>query len=302
MNHRAGTQVGLVAPCPKRAHLSVVRSLRVGRGAAALVVDGGTLWVARTQAGTVTRVVGSSRRVAHVGGSPVSLALSGGKLWVALRDADRIVAIDTQTLLQGPSANVPVPVRVVAGALGIWGLSLDTGALYSIAPVSGAVGSPVYAPVTDPVDMIAAEDELWVLGAAEGGLSPVNGRLGRIVRAGFDLPGRALSGLSASGHAIWLGEPTKRSLLNVDATTVAVRELPAPDRIEPTATAVGGCGVWVADATGDLVLADPHTAAPLTPTIHVGRSIAALTSSETGVWATDPVDGTLIHVDIRPAA
>ena len=271
----------------------------IGLGVGPLAVEGSTVWVARPQAGDLTRVTAAGRSVARVGGTPISLAIGFGRLWVAQRDADRIVSIDMRTLEQTTAAGVPVPVSVVAGSLGVWALSLDSGSLYQLDPVSGAASVPFDSPVADPIDMVMVGEELWLLGASEHDLSPFNAKLGRIVRAGFNRPGQPLSGLSAAGATIWLAEPAGRSLLRVDAGTVSLQRLPAPDDIRPTATAPGACGLWVADATGDLALVDPQTATPLAPLIHVGASVAALAASGTGVWATDPLDGALVRVDIR---
>jgi streptogramin lyase len=299
-----GTGVGFAATrgCPAHVRLTTTTTRRVGAGAGALAVAGATVWVARTQASTITRVTATSTAAVGVGASPVSIAIGFGKLWIAERDAGRIATIDPRTLALRQGATLPVPVGVVAGPLGVWALSLDAGAVYPLDPLTGGPGEAIYAPVSDPSEMVVSGEDLWILGAGDGGLSPVNAKLGRIVRAGFGLPGRALSGLSAAGAALWLGEPGRHALLRVDAPTGAVQELPAPDGIQPTATAVGACGVWVADSAGELALVDPGTAAPLGPPIRVGRSIAALASAGTGVWVTDPLDGTLVRVQASPAA
>jgi hypothetical protein len=288
--------------CPAHVRLTATARKGIGIGAGPLALAGDAVWVARPQAGTITRVSSAGSYVLHVGGAPVSLAVGFGKLWVAERDASRIVTIDLRTLAQSASAGLPVPVSVVAGQFGVWALSLDAGAVYPLNPAKGGAGELIYAPVADPSEMVLAGEDLWILGAGDHGLSPVNAKLGRIVRAGFALPGRLLSGLSAAAGTIWLGEPAKRSLLRVDGPTGAVQELPAPDRIQPTATAVGSCGIWVADAAGELALADPQTAAPLGLPIHVGHSIAALAPSGAGVWVTDPADGALVRVEARTAS
>jgi hypothetical protein len=59
--------------------------------------------------------------------------------------------------------------------------------------------------------------------------------------------------------------------------------------------------VWVADGAGRLALINPATDVAIGPAIKVGRSIAALAPSGTGVWVSDPVDGTVVYVDARPA-
>jgi hypothetical protein len=298
------TNVGFTAArgCPAHVQLIAAATRHVGVGANALAVAGANVWVASPQASTVTRVTPTSTTTMRVGASPVSLAVGFGKLWIAERDANRIATIDTRTLALRQGATLPVPVSVVTGPWGVWALSLDAGAVYPLDPATGGAGEAIYAPVSDPSEMVASGEDLWILGAGDSGLSPINAKLGRIVRAGFGLPGRPLSGLSAAGTALWLGEPNRHALLRVDAPTDAVQELPAPDSIQPAATAVAACGVWVADAAGELAFVDPATAAPLGPAIHVGRSIAALAPSGSGVWATDPLDGTLVRIEARPRA
>jgi hypothetical protein len=270
----------------------------VGRGAGPLALDGSSLWVARPQAGTVTRVTSTGLSVLRSGGWPISLVSGFGKVWVALRNADRVAGFSTRTLAPVRGASVPVPVSVVTGAGQVWALSLDNEAVYPLAPASGAKGSPIYSPVAAPSQMIMSGDELWVLGAHNGGFSPINIRLGRIVRTGFDVPGRPLSGLSGRGRVLWMSEPRRRDLLRIDAGSAAVQELPAPYGLPVAATATGDCGLWVASSSGTLTLAG-QTGAPLAPPIRVGRSVAALASSGNGVWASDPVDGTVVYVRIR---
>jgi streptogramin lyase len=288
------------AACPAQIRLAVQSRQVLGRGVGPLALEGGTVWVADPASGALVRATASGHSAVQLGGTPISVAVGFGRVWVAERDAGRIVSVDPRSLAQLTSAGVPVPVRVLTGPIGVWGLSLDNASLFQLDPVGGASVRHIDVPVIDPADMVAVGNELWVLGAGEGGLSPVNAVLGRIVRAGFDRPGQALSGLSVNATTIWLGETTGRSLLRVDARTGAVRQLPAPGAIQPIATAPGACGLWVADASGDLAIIDPDTGRALGPLLHIGRSVAALAASGTGVWVTDPIDGTLVRVDLAP--
>ncbi len=298
----ASTATAGAPGCARHVHLAVQSRQDVGIGAGPLAVEGSTAWVARPQAGYIVRVAPGGSSTVDVGGAPISLAVGFGRVWVAERDADRVVSLDERTLRQDTAVGVPVPVSVVTAPLGVWALSIDTVSLYQLDPVHGTSSRPVDSPVANPEDMVAVGDELWVLGAGEGGLAPLNARLERIVRAGFSLPGQSLSGLSAGAGTIWLGETAGRSLVRVEADTSAVRRLPAPDRMQPVATATGACGLWVADGSGEVALVDPQTGALLGAPIGVGRSVAALASSGTGVWATDPLDGTLVRVAVSPAS
>jgi DNA-binding beta-propeller fold protein YncE len=97
-------------------------------------------------------------------------------------------------------------------------------------------------------------------------------------------------------------DPAGESLWRVDTPDIPVRRLAAPDGIAPAVTAVGACGVWVADASGKVVLIDPGSASALAQPLRVGASIATLAPSETGgVWVADPIDGELALVDVEPA-
>ena len=173
---------------------------------------------------------------------------------------------------------------VVAGTAEMWALSVDDAAVYPVGPTPGVLGSPVYSPVTGPSEMVLVGADMWVLGG-KGGLSPVNVALGRIVQTGVSLPGRSLGGLSGSGGALWLGEPGRAELVRLDVNNVSAREFAAPDGLRPSSTAVGRCGVWVAEGSGKLALINPATDVAIGPAIKVGRSIASLAPSGTGVWA-----------------
>ena len=293
---------GSAAGCPSKVRLLMQSRRHVGVGAGPLAVEGDTAWVARPQAGDIVRVAPGASSTVDVGGAPISLAVGFGRLWVAERDANRVASFNEQTLARDTTSGLPVPVSVVAGPLGVWTLSIDTASLYQLDPVSGARSRPFDSPAASPVDMVMVGEELWVLGAGEEGLSPFNGKLERIVRAGFSLPGQSLSGLSAAGATIWIGETSGRSLLRVEADNATVRKLPAPGGMQPIATAIGACGLWVADGSGEVALVNPQTGAPLGAPIEVGRSVAALAGSGTEVWATDPLDGTLVRVGVYPAS
>jgi hypothetical protein len=276
------------------------RRVRVGPGAGALAMDNSDVWVARSRAGTVTRVTATGRTALRVGDTPVGLAAGFGRVWIALRDADRVVSVDARTLALRSATTVGLPVSVVTGPSGVWALSLDAGALYLVDPTSGVAGAPVYAPVEGPSDMVAVGDELWLLGANDQGLSPVNARLHRVLRSGFRLSGRSLSGLSSSDGVLWVAEPGRHAVVRVEAADVAARELTAPGGMRPATTAVGACGVWVADSSGLLALLDPKTGAVISPPRRIGRSVAALAPSGTGVWVSDPVGGAIVSVQAVP--
>jgi hypothetical protein len=288
--------------CPKAVRLSAGRPIDAGRGVGPLTVDGDTVWAARPAAGTVMKLNGATPAVAHLGGTPLSLALGAGKLWVALRDAGRIVGLDPDTLATRASANLLTPVSVAVGRDGVWALSLDEAAAWRLIPSTGQPYAEVDSPVSAPTSMVMTGDELWIMGAANGGVSPVNAAEARVTRVGFDLTGRSVAGLSTFGPTVWLGEPGRHDLIRVILSNVAVTELPAPGGMAPIATAAAACGVWVADASGTLAYIDTDTGRSLAAPLHVGRSVASLVASGSSVWVSDPVDGHVVKVTAQPSS
>ncbi len=282
--------------CPTGVRLRIARQIKVGAGADALAVNGAEVWVTRPRAGTITGISGRRREVVDVGPTPVTAIFAVGKLWIGLRDGNRIVSVDPHTLIETQGPSISVPVKLLAAGSTLWALSLDSNALFPIEPTSNEVGEPIYAPVADAIDMVLTGDELWVLGADNGGLSPVNVSLRRVVRSGFDLPGRLVGGLSAAGKELWLAEPTRNALLRVDGSTINVTELPISSSVRPSSTAVGPCGVWVASGEGMLTIVSSETGRALASPIRVGRSVGELVASGTGVWVSDPVDGKIVYV------
>ncbi len=284
------------APCPRPARLQVLGRTTVGAGVAPIAAEGTLVWAARPAAGELIRITPASTTRLHVGGTPISLAANLGRVWVAERDGNEVISLDAHSLRRLTTSYLSVPVSVYAGSLGVWALSLDSGEIYALNTINGNTSQPYDSPVGQPSEMVAAGGELWILGAQGPGLSPFNPALARIVRTGFALAGQSPSSMSAAGSTLWLAEPSSRALLRVDTSAVTLKKLTAPGGMAAVATAGGPCGLWVADGAGDLVLADPETAVPLGPVLHVGRSISSLQASGTGVWATDPVDGTVVHV------
>lgn len=287
--------------CPRHASLVPVATKRLRRGIGAVVAEEGFVFVANPVVGTLTRVSGGSSTVIHLSPGPMSLTVYDGRLWVSQRDANTVISMSTQSLHRLTTSHIPAPVDVVAGPFGVWVLSIDTAALYQINPGSGMNFAPRDSPAADPTEMVAAGEELWVLGAGEQGLSPFNAKLGRIVRAGFRLAGESMSGLSANEADVWLGEPRTRAILHVNIGAMRLERTAAPGRMAVASTAIAQCGVWVASPEGKLGLIAPGSGISLATPMQVSSTIAALTTSGGDAWVTDPVNGTLTRVSLQEA-
>ena len=104
--------------CAQVMSLSAGAPVRVGKGAGAILADAGVVWVARAQAGTVTRITAGGRSVVDLGGAPVSLAAGFGQVWVALRDGNRVAALDPEHAQPEPRDTPASPGERRRGACG----------------------------------------------------------------------------------------------------------------------------------------------------------------------------------------
>jgi DNA-binding beta-propeller fold protein YncE len=68
----------------------------VGRNPAAVVGGGGSVWVANTLDGTVSRIYGGGETIApiDVKGEPTALAFAAGSLWVANGETRSVAQVD----------------------------------------------------------------------------------------------------------------------------------------------------------------------------------------------------------------
>ena len=101
-----------------------VAAIPVGTGPVAVTYAFGSIWVANTFDGTISRIDTKKNVVVGtipVGGSPLGVAAAGGRLWAADGAAGRLVAIDPATNLVDRRVEVgSPPVAIEAGRTALW--------------------------------------------------------------------------------------------------------------------------------------------------------------------------------------
>jgi hypothetical protein len=287
--------------CPHATAPRVVARVRAGGGVGPLAIDGTTLWTARPAAGTLLDVrLGGSRpragRSLHVGGAPVSLAAQSGSLYVADRDRGRVLRIDVATRRVVRRAAIETAVKVVVAGAQVVAISLDDGDVTTLRRLTFVAPAPVSIPAVAPIDAAYEAGQLWILGAADHGLTPFDVGHDGFIRPGVRLPTRVVGAVAAGQGAVWVALPTAHGVARVDATTRAVGVLRAAPGFRPTAVAVDDCAVWAGDAGGRVQRLDPASGRPIGPPVRIGASLAALVADRGGVWASDPRDGTVVRV------
>ncbi len=207
-------------PVPLEPHTppdSIVATISVGKGAAAIAVGSGAVWVANGDDGTVSRIDPSRNKVVatiRVGKGPGGIAAHESSVWVSNLEDGTVSRIDTTTNTVGatlPVGRVPRDVAIGEGAVWVAGIPLSR-----IDPRTNKVtrfeGVHVSAVATSPGSVWVAKHE----GAVLLRLNPSTGN------TAASIPAKGLhSDLILSHGSVWVTTPDG-SASRVDADNGAV--------------------------------------------------------------------------------
>jgi YVTN family beta-propeller protein len=234
----------------------------VGQSPSGITYGAGSIWVANTGDGTVSRIDPHSHAVTQtipVHAQPVAIAVTQHDVWVANSGDGSVSRISPDSLTEVDRITVGnFPAAIAAGPSGVWVANSGDNTIQRIDPVTGAPGRPVQ------------------------------------VGAGPD-------GLAVDAHSVWVANGTGRSVTRVhtDTNPVQVDNPPIPVGTGPAAIAITSTGVWVAnqlDLTVDRI--DPNKERSV-HTINVGDGPSAIIAAGSTVWVTDEFDGTVTQIDER---
>jgi streptogramin lyase len=279
----------------------------VAAGPRGVAFADGSVWVASTIGGVITRVDPTSNTVvAEIEAvRPVTLVTIHGQLWASVLNGDpssddEIVRIDTATNAVGERVSVPVFHNIAAGPGAIWAVD-PAGELHRVEPVSGAVTSP--GPVGAMTIGIAANDEaLWgIRGDRIAWRLPVDG--GQLLEKPLDVPvpGRSRVAVGpGAGASVWVAVPGAVLTLDRADLSVGIRlSLPGMELVNDLW--VTETDVWLSanvtdDALGldggSVLRLDPATA-EVTATYRLGPESSGVVVAAGSVWAVDQADNKL---------
>jgi YVTN family beta-propeller protein len=255
----------------------------VGRGPTAVIAGGGSVWVANSLDGTVTRIDRERNEVVtiSVGGAPASLAFGAGSLWVADGDTRSVTQID-------PGANrivQPIEVgnapRAVAAAKGaLWVASGADGAVRRIDLDRGLVTRSI--PVgANPTAIAAGAGAIWVASEEAGTVTRVDARSGTVVRA-INV-GNGPSAIATGAGAVWVVNRQDGTLSRIDPATNAVSGTVHVGS-DPTGVTAGDGSVWVAGGEDRAVVQVDPDGPRVLKSIDVGSSPSAIATAGGAVW------------------
>jgi YVTN family beta-propeller protein len=251
---------------------SVVSSVAVGDGAAAVAADDRKIWVASYKDGTLWRgdiPAGGMTKVPAFG-RPYAITIHDGSAYVAALGPDQF------------AGNISTYDAVTGGRQG--GLTLFACGLASNKTSLWAAGCPNV-------------QELAAGGAGQ------NLRIKATVPIPFADPlvasnfREVLSGMAVGAGDVWvIGDPADRRLWRIDPVRHRITATIALD-FPPGRVAVGGGAVWVTDVLGDrLVRIDPSTNR-VVARLPVGDGARGVTFGSGSVWVADAIAHTVTRVD-----
>src|ERR671936_1474261 len=240
----------------------VVGHVLVGRRPVALAIGHGSVWVANTDDGTVSRIHPDRREVIRtigIGAPAIDLAVATDAVWVANGSDGTVSRID-------PRTDAVVETIDLRGS-------------------SELAWNPTYA-----VD--ADDDSVWVAAGPHHVLriDPATNEPSAIIDVG-----RVPVGVAFGEEALWVVTTGARALRIERHTNTATAEVPIG---YPVALTAGKQAVWVSDSRGQVWRINPDTAT-VSQTTRVGRGLVGLCATDAAVFAANNADGTVVQIDAQ---
>lgn len=234
----------------------VTGELRLGKGVSGVAVGKGFVWVTRPAAGELLRVDPDLRRAdpdrravtrIALGGRPGAIAFAGGRVWVADEAGAGV------TVVNPPAGRIykrdlfprAAPLRLGAGAGGLWVSSASTGSIRRI-DLGEAFGETSIAVGRGPSGITVGGGIVWVTNSRGDAVTRVDpatrALLGEPVPVG-DRPG----GIDAGTDAVWVANAADGTVSRIDIADAETVGGAIPVGPSPGAVVVGEEAVWVAN-------------------------------------------------------
>jgi streptogramin lyase len=227
-----------------------VRSrMRLGRGVSGVAIGAGSVWVSSPRTGEVLRidpVEGVTARI-PVGGSPGAIVFVAGRAWVADDEGAGVTAIDADTEHPVERGIAPhtAPLRLGAGAGGVWVSSATTGTVRRIDPRTAAADTPIRVG-RGPAGVTVGGGYVWVANSRSETVTRVDPSLRAILGAPIPFGSRP-GGIDAGTDTVWVANSGDGTISRIDVESGEPAGSPISVGPQPGAVAVGAEAVWVAN-------------------------------------------------------
>jgi DNA-binding beta-propeller fold protein YncE/predicted Ser/Thr protein kinase len=229
--------------------LRVVKRIPVDRGASAIAVGQGSLWVTSPWRGQVLRIDPADGRLLErvdVGGRPGAIVYGGGRVWVADKSGRGVTAINPggEVFKRGIAPHAH-PLRLAVGAGAVWVSSASTGNVRRIAFDTASAAEPIPTG-RGPAGITVGGGDVWVAttrGDTVAKVSPAFPNLPPELISVGDRPG----GIDAGTSVVWVANTGDGTVSRIDMESGETIGDPIGVGPEPGAVAVGEEAVWVAN-------------------------------------------------------
>ncbi|MFI5254261.1 MAG: ABC transporter substrate-binding protein [Candidatus Limnocylindrales bacterium] len=237
----------------------VIAATPVGGLPDGVAVANGSLWVANTTDGTVSRLDSATGRVVqtiHVGASPAGIASGFGAIWVADSGDRTVDRIDPTTNDVVATFTVGIsPTGIAADASWIWVANRLDGSISRIDPDTGTVTTIPLGQT--PTGIATASGAVWITDFDSGTVVRLDSQSG--VAAAPIHVGNGPSAVAATADAVWVANTRDGTVSRVDPLTGSVRATVTVGA-DPGGLAIAPGSVWVAvSSTSEMVRIDPAT-------------------------------------------
>jgi YVTN family beta-propeller protein len=250
--------------------------------------------------GALSPAAGSIRAVVPLGTAPSAVVAGDGAVWVANSNAGTVSRIDPET--RSAVETIPVgtaPSGLAVGGGAVWVANNDDGTVSRIDPMVGRVVQTI-AVGNAPTGVAVGEGSVWVANSSDGTLSQIDAVTGAVTDT-IALGGAGATGVAVGEGAVWVSDEAGDRVLRVDPQSDQVTASINVGS-GPTAIAVGFGSVWVANSLdGTISRIDPATDA-VGETIAVGDGAGAIAVGSGGLWVSNQYAGTVSRIDPRTGA
>lgn len=274
----------LAAIDSERAELS--SQTPVGNGPTAVTVGLGSVWVANSVDGTVSRIDPDreERPVIRVRGTPGGIAAGEGAVWVTDATGRTLSQIspDSNTVVRDDIAVGNGAGAVAVGERAVWVANILDGTVSRVDPVRG-VETDVVRVAGRPDAIAAGAGAIWVASGDTATVSKIDPRE-RVVVQTISV-GNGARGIAVAKNNVWVANALDGTVSRIDARSGSVSEVGAVAPGVASVAASGGA-VWVANPSAGKVFRVDVETAQVTDTVEMGSSPSALAAGSDGtIWA-----------------
>jgi YVTN family beta-propeller protein len=219
-------------------------TIKVGSQPTGIAAADGSVWVANTFSGTVSRInidSGTVVQTIHVGASPAGIAADHDGVWVANTEDDTVTRIDPSggsvvaTIAVGQA-----PSDIAIGEGAVWVANSADGTVSEI-DLGGNSIVGTFQVGREPLSVAVSSDAVWTANTLDGTVSRLDARSGSVTSTVH--VGGIPTSLAASGDTLWVADRHAGTITRVSGGKPQSSVLLGSS---PTALVASGTDLWIA--------------------------------------------------------